>query len=144
MYYGFGWKKNRRKSRDRKATVAGPGSPKRTTPISLERLLRVSAKVQNAETREVITARVFLYDLSPSGVSVFLTAPLSRGDKVFLVIEHPRHLFIGAEIAWCGLATLNTRVISPESYGFRAYLKFDFETAKEQEAVLRYCMTLSE
>ena len=103
-----------------------------------QRLQRTSAQVQIRETGDVISGRVFLNDLTPDGVGLFLTAPLQKGEEVFLVLEYPKHLFIRGEVAWCNLYRLNTRIISPENFQYRAGIKFQFDTETDHLIVARY------
>ncbi len=103
-----------------------------------QRLQRTSAQIQIRETGDVITGRVFLSDLTPDGVGIFLTAPLQKGEEVFLVLEYPKHLFIRAEVVWCNLYRRSTPIISAENFQYRAGIKFQFDTETDQLLVSRY------
>ncbi|MBI3555788.1 MAG: PilZ domain-containing protein [Deltaproteobacteria bacterium] len=103
-----------------------------------QRLQRTSAQIQIRETGDVIAGRVFLSDITPDGVGVFLAAPLQKGEEVFLVLEHPKHLFLRAEVVWCNLYRRDTRIISAENFQYRAGIKFQFDTESDQLLVNRY------
>lgn len=100
---------------------------------------RVPAEVQVDATREVLESRVFLNDLSPTGVGLFINTPLDKGAEVSIVIEQPKHLFVKGEVAWCQPYTLNTRILSEEVYAYRMGIRFIFDSPEEAETLKRYC-----
>ena len=132
MYYGYRKKKRRFEARQREL---GEEDRKK---FPLNRFQRVKAQIQVEESGEIFNARVFLHDLNEIGVSVFLTEPLRRGQRIFLVIEQPRHFFMRGEIVWCSLFRLNTRVISAENYQYRAGIRFVYDEAIDRDAVPNY------
>ena len=132
MYYANARKKIRldKLAREKKAVE------KKKLPSM--RFQRVSAQVQCENTDEIFAGRVFLHDLSEAGVGVFLKEPLRKGQRVFIVIEQPRHFFMRGEVAWCALFRLNSCVISPEIYQYRAGIRFIYDDVVDREIVGNY------
>ena len=73
---------------------------------------RVKAEIQNEVTKAIVEGRVFLNDLSASGVGLFTPTPLVTGDKVSIVIEEPKHIFIKGKVIWCAQYTMSTKIIT--------------------------------
>lgn len=128
MFYGSGWKTLRYRNEFR--------SSRKNFPT--DRLRRITAQVQVGSSGDILAGRVFLNDLTTNGLGIFLPAPLSRGEKVFIVLEQPKHLFVAGEIAWCVLYRLNTRVISAENFQYRAAIRFLFENESDRGMIARY------
>lgn len=106
--------------------------------------MRVSAQLQTQGTGEVISGRVFLNDLNSNEVTLFLAEPILRETDVFVVIEQPKHLFIRGKVVWCTLFQLSMKVLSVESYKYRARVRFNYETAEERTMVEEYFRSLFE
>lgn len=100
---------------------------------------RVSAEIQITSTRQTSEARVFLTDLAPEGVGIFLPIPLSKGDMVNLVINQPKHLFVKGKVTSCAPYTLNNKVISTENFSYRIGIQFVFDSPEEKANVKKYC-----
>lgn len=81
---------------------------------------------------------MFLGDLSVEGVNLFLSEPVARGGDVFVVIEQPKHLFIRGKVLWSTLSQLNLRVLSAESYRYRARVCFVYASREERQLVQNY------
>lgn len=128
MIRGYGSKKPNRQHRREK---------RREIPFH-----RVSAEIKLEESEEVTASRVFLNDLSPAGVGCFVPMAIDKGQKVSMVIEQPKHLFVKGEVMWCTPYTLNTKVLSPEQFSYRIGIRFSFESDAEREAVATYCNDL--
>lgn len=133
MHYGNGWLRNRNSERRARARKNLPQ----------KHLQRTTAQLQIRSTGEVLNGRVFLHDLTPDGVGLFLTEPVGFGEDVFLVLEYPKHLFVRAQVVWCNLYRRSSRVISVENYQYRAGVKFQFDTETDQLLVTRYFEELS-
>lgn len=102
--------------------------------------LRVSAEIMIESSKAVADSRVFLNDLSPTGVGVFTNLAIEKGEAVSLVIEQPRHLFVKGQIMWCAPYTLNTKVLtSQEQFRYRIGIKFVFNDDEERNALKKYC-----
>lgn len=127
MFYGSRFKK---KSRGRTAQVR--------KELPRARVTRTHAQVQVKETNEVVQGRIFLNDLSIQGVGIFLSAPIARGEEVFIVIEKPRHLFLRGRVAWCTLFRMQKKIISMENYDYRARIQFSFDSKEDEEVVKKY------
>ena len=128
MYSSYGWKKPK------------PKTTPRRQPKAMTRLYRVPAAIKREKNDEIMYGRIFLVDLSPSGVGIFLPEPLAKDEIVTLVIEHPRHIYVKGTISFCGLYTLHTAVLSPESFAYRAYIKFVFDSPEEREALRKFVL----
>lgn len=122
----------------------GPRKPKQQRKEKRKDLpfARVSAEIQLDSTKEVAESRVFLNDLSPTGVGCFVIEPIDKGEKVSLVIEQPKHLFVKGEIMWCTPYTLDTKIISSEQFRYRVGIRFEFESTEEAAAVKAFCEEL--
>ncbi|MEW6057021.1 MAG: PilZ domain-containing protein [Bdellovibrionota bacterium] len=130
MWQSYGWKKpGRRIQRTKKKPVT-------------RRFTRVSAQAQIVSSGEVVSGRVFLYELSSHGVGIFLERPVSKNEQIYLVIEYPRHLFLKGHVAFCGLYSSNLRVLAEECFQYRAYLRFDFDSEQERRMIEQYCREL--
>jgi len=105
---------------------------------------RVSAEVKIDDTGEIINCRVFLTDLSPSGVGLFINEQIEKGTELSMVIEQPKHLYVKGEVVWCTPYTLDTKIISNDVFKFRIGVKFLFDFPEEQEALKKYCEELAE
>ena len=106
---------------------------------------RVKAEIQNEVTKAIVEGRVFLNDLSASGVGLFTPTPLVTGDKVSIVIEEPKHIFIKGKVIWCAQYTMSTKIISStENFTYRVGIKFIFDSEEERNAVKEYCNSLYE
>lgn len=103
---------------------------------------RVSAEIQIESTKQVLDSRVFLTDLTPSGVGCFVDKALDKGTVVAIVIEQPKHLFVKGEVIWCSPYTLETKIIATEQFRYRVGIKFLFDDAEDQEALKQYCEDL--
>ena len=128
--YGIGWKKPRKERR------------RAARRMPHQRFQRVQVVLKLGEGRRLVHGRIFLNDLTPDGVGLFIEEPLVRGQSVSHVIEQPEHLYLKGQVAWCGLYTLTARVISVESFRYRVGIRLIFDSAEERAAVRAYCETL--
>src|SRR5690348_10037818 len=102
MMKGFGPKKaNKQLRKDKRTQIP---------------FFRVHAEIKIEATGEVAEARVFLNDLSPSGVGCFSTIAIDKGLAVAVVIEQPKQIYLKGEVQWCSPYTLDTKIISSEQY----------------------------
>ena len=132
MYTGLGWKRPLRQK------LRGSGKDG-----SANKLTRLPIQVQINESGELVSGRVFLLDMKVDSMNVFLHEPLSRKEKVFVVVQGHRHLYVQAQVVWCSLSSLSTRVISEETFRYRAKLKLIYDTNLDRNAVLRFQEELS-
>jgi hypothetical protein len=139
MFYGYISKKKRILSDVGLAMERRHFSRKR---IPARLFQRVTAQIQVVQTGQVLNGRVFLHDLTANGVGIFLTEQIKPETEINLVIEQPRHLFFKARVKWCSLHQINMRVITAESFGWRAGLQFEFDLPADRELVERYCAEL--
>jgi len=100
---------------------------------------RVNAEIRTEATKEVTASRVFLIDLTPSGVGAFTVSPLDKGELVSIVISQPKHLYVKGEVMWCSPYNFNIKIISPEVFRYRVGIKFRFDSPQEQDTVRNYC-----
>lgn len=131
--YGLGLPKQKKLRERRKV--------KRNYP--LQRFVRVNAQVQIQGTDIVINGRALLHDMTPAGVSLFVEDALPRGEKISLVIEYPKHVYVTGEVAWCAICPLDSKVIHVESFRYRIGIKFVFETEKEAKAIGDFCASIA-
>lgn len=99
---------------------------------------RVKASIQISSTKTVAEARVMLNDLSAAGVGCFVNTAIEKGEKVALVIENPKHIYLSGEVVWCSPYTLSTKILSTEQFKYRVGIKFHFDTAEEQDAIKKF------
>lgn len=121
---GFGPKKSNKQQR---------GAKRKEIPF-----FRLKANIQITSTKTVAEARVMLNDLSPAGVGCFVNTAIDKGEKVALVIENPKRIYLQGEVIWCSPYTLSTKILSTEQYKYRVGIKFNFETAEEQDIVKKF------
>jgi hypothetical protein len=103
---------------------------------------RVKAEIQLESSHKVAESRVFLTDMSPSGLGCFVNFQIDKGEKVSVVIEQPKHLFVKGEVIWCSPYTLDTKIISSEFFRFRIGVRFTFDTPEEEQALKQFCEDL--
>lgn len=107
-----------------------------------KRCQRVEGKLKVESTGEVLPVRIMINDLNAFSVGVFTTAQLGREENVALVIEYPKTMYLRATVATCNLSSVDTKVIAPENYKYRATLKFYCETAEEAKALEEFCQKM--
>jgi hypothetical protein len=137
MGYGYGFSYTRQKKiRERERR-----KHKRHYPM--QRFLRVSAQVRIESTDNVIQGRALLHDLTPGGISLFIDTPLVRGEKISIVIEQPKHVYVKGEITWCGICPLDSKILHVENFKYRIGVKFHFETEQEAQAIGDFCASMA-
>ncbi len=105
---------------------------------------RVPAELRVTHTGEVIRARVFLHDISITGISLFTEQRIDVGAKIDIVIEAPKHLFLKVTVASCAEAGNTSHVITTGgTYPFRTGLEIQFQSPEEQAEFKKYCEQLS-
>lgn len=132
MITGFGWRRER--SRNRRAFS--------NKNFSSKRFCRVGAEVQVDATQTLVIGRIFLNDLRANAVSLFLQEPIARFQDVSLVIHHPKYLFVRGRIVGCVPYTMSAKIVSSDSFMYRAVVEFYFEDAAERKRVQQYVDTL--
>jgi hypothetical protein len=105
-------------------------------------LVRVPAEIQIDSTKQVIKSRVFLYDLTPEGVGCFINQAIDKGEKITLVVAHPKALYIKGEIVRCTLFRQSIKILSDDEYQFRLGIKFIYDSPEEKEAIQQFCNSL--
>ena len=123
MHYTYGWHRPKHRPDKRK---------KKTSTF---RLLRLNAQVQRQFSREIVDGRLMSTDMTVKGISLFLNQPLGRDELVTLALSAPHHLYVKGKVRWCGLHTMNTKVLSTDSFAYRVYIEFYFDTPEEREAL---------
>jgi hypothetical protein len=106
---------------------------------------RVPGEMRVAHTNQTLRCRVFLHDISPKGVGIFVESKVEVGAKVDLIIEAPKHLFLKAEVTWCGESNLTPNVISQGGqFPYRVGLTFVFQSPEEEAELKKYCEQIGE
>ena len=75
---------------------SGPKKPNRQQRQTKRKpipFLRVRATIKIESTSETIESRVFLNDLSPTGIGCFVNTPIDIGQKVAIVLEKPKQIY---------------------------------------------------
>lgn len=88
--------------------------------------------------------RVVLNDLTPKGVGIFCTAALTIGQEISLVIPSPLEITIQGKIIWCQEYSMNSHVLSAQSFSFRAGIEFVLKTEDEKLALENLCSEVSQ
>ena len=105
---------------------------------------RVPAELRVEHTNEVVRARVFLHDISPTGVGLFTEHRIEVGAKVDLVIEAPKHIFLKTTVAWSAEAGNTSHIITTGgTYPYRVGLDIHFESPEQEEEFKKYCSQIS-
>lgn len=129
MFMNYGIKKSK------------PGEAQRKKKRNaVPRFYRVPVTIRRERGGAVTVGRIMLSDLAIGGVGIFLPEPIAKDERVTIVIEHPHAIYIKGEIAWCTLYNMNSRVLSAESLGYRAYVKFRFDSTEEREALRNFVL----
>lgn len=129
MFINYGWKKP-------KLGQAHKKKPRKEVP----RFYRVPVTVRRERGGVVTLGRMMLSDLSVHGVGIFLPEPIAKDERVTIVIEHPHAIYVKGNVVWCTLYNMNSRVLSVESLGYRAYVKFHFDSHEEREALRNFVL----
>jgi len=127
MIRGFGPKKPKQQRKEKRKDVP---------------FMRLSAKVKSESSSQVSESRVFLQDLSPGGVGIFTNLQFPKGDRVSIVIEQPKTLYVRGEVMWCNPYTFDTKVLSADQYKYRAGIRFVYDSPEEEAAVKSFCEDL--
>lgn len=112
-------------------------------PIAYTRFTRVPVEIKIEETGELFEGRAFLFDLRSTSFSLFSMHAIERGAKISLVLEHPRKIFIRAEVVWCTLAPWNPKILSEKVVPYRVYVNFHFDSPEERAAVQSFCDSIT-
>lgn len=123
--------------------IRGPGPKKpnrqqryvKRKPIPF---LRVRATIKVESTSETLESRVFLNDLSPTGIGCFVNTPIDIGQKVAVVLEKPKQIYLNGEIIWCAPYAHDSKVLSAERYNYRVGIKLIFDSPEQAEIVKQY------
>lgn len=118
------------------------GNNKRRAPRIQISMQRVHAEIQVEATKQVVDARVFLNDLSTTGVGLFAHDNLVPGENISVVIEQPRHLYVKGVVVWCSPYTMTTKIITAETFNYRAGIRFIFDTEEERKTIADYVESL--
>lgn len=119
----------------------GPRKPKQSRSKGRKHIpfARVSAEIMITATKQIVDSRVFLNDLSPTGVGCFTNTHVDKGENISLVIEQPRHLFVKGQVLWCTPYTMSTKILSQETFKYRVGIKFIFADEEEKAALRKFC-----
>jgi len=134
MFFGTRW---------RRARHSGKRLANQKEALPRGRFRRTLAQIQIQETGQIIAGRVFLHDLSPEGVGVFLSGAVARGDNVSIVISKPRAIYLRGTVVWCALYANKTRVLSVDNFRYRARIHFLFDSQDDRAEVAKYCESIA-
>lgn len=111
------------------------------------RFTRLAAEVQVRRTPDglplVVQGRVFLHDLSPSGIGLFVEARFSRNEKIEVAISGEHPLYLRGTVMWCNPSHTSSRVIREHQFAFRIGAKLYFDDPAERKLVESYCRELA-
>ncbi|MCM2278058.1 MAG: hypothetical protein NDJ89_08270 [Oligoflexia bacterium] len=94
--------------------------------------------------RELIHGSVILNDISPRGLFLFSSRNLRLGERVTLVIHHPRTFYAHGKVVLCKRLSLRENVVSTgNTFPFRAGILFEFRSIDERLSVKNYCDELA-
>lgn len=110
--------------------------------IPYTQFTRVPVEVKPEGTENILAGRAFLVDLRPDSFSVFCEEALEKGDKLALVLEHPKKLFARGEVVWCTLTPWNPRILTEKRFKYRIYIRLLFDTPEEQIEVRQFCQSV--
>lgn len=120
---------------------SGPKKPNKQLRQAKRKIIpfqRVHANIKIERTNETAESRVFLNDLSPTGVGCFVNVAIDKGELVAMVIEQPKHIYLRGEVIWCSPYTLDTKILTAERYDYRVGIKFIFDSPEEADIVKKY------
>jgi Tfp pilus assembly protein PilZ len=116
------------------------------SPIHLK---RVKAEIKSLEQADSDTplapsdARLLLNDLSVDGIGLFASKSFIVGQKIALVLDHPKSIEIKGKIAWCQEVISESHIMSDAPFPFRLGIEFCFESPEEKKQLEAYCETLA-
>ncbi len=103
---------------------------------------RARAEIKRELNGDTTASRVFLSDISVTGVGLFAEAPLPPGERVTLTVMADASLTISGVVVWCSPYTLNMKILSTESFTYRMGIRFEFNSSKEVYEMMDYCTRL--
>ncbi|MGK5083969.1 hypothetical protein WDW37_11770 [Bdellovibrionota bacterium FG-1] len=89
-----------------------------------------------------VSARLILNDLTPEGVTLFLSHPLPIGQTVHFQLLSPEPLVVPARVAYCREFTLNPGIQTQHTFPYRIKLNFSFLNDGDAAMVRHYCEEL--
>jgi hypothetical protein len=125
--------------------IAKKGDRRKTKrdQIPYQRFQRHNAEVRIKQGDVVCDGRVFLHDLTPDGVGLFVELAFERNQELELVVHGPRKLYLKGKVVWREDSHMTSRVIRARSYPYRIGVKLDFDNKEDREVVRLYCEELS-
>jgi hypothetical protein len=91
------------------------------------------------ESSEKLSVRILLNDLSTKGVGLFSPLFLAPGQLIVLTITDPLQITLQARVIWCQEHSVNSHVISSQSFSYRLGVEFTLETLEEQQSIKAFC-----
>lgn len=98
----------------------------------------VRAQAQIKKDNDILNARIVLNDFKPTGVEVYCTGKLTKGQKIALTLDHPKRFYSNGVILWCEELQLGHRIISENPFSFRVGIQFTFASDEEKKTVAEY------
>ncbi|MBI2606581.1 MAG: PilZ domain-containing protein [Deltaproteobacteria bacterium] len=121
---------------------SAPKKNKRRFPRIEIPFKRARAEIRRKLNGETTASRVFLSDISITGVGLFAEAPLPSGEHVTLTVLADEPLVIRGVVVWCSPYTLNMKILSTESFTYRMGIRFEFNSSQEVYEMMDYCTRL--
>jgi hypothetical protein len=90
----------------------------------------------------ILPARVILNEFSDTGVGVYTTEPLRKGQEVALTIDDPRRFYITGTVLFCNEIRSDSKILQQVVYPWRVGVAFIYKTDAERSEVAAYCEEL--
>ncbi len=104
---------------------------------------QVPGELRTGSDEQVIMAKAFIHDVSPSGMGISIESPIKIGTSVVLTLKTPHPLTIAGEVIWCSQFDVHSLSDGEDTeFQYRAGIKFKDEAMPQLEELKRYCLSL--
>lgn len=107
-------------------------------------LTRINAEIRVHTARleshsEIISGRMTGGDISALRLRIFCSKPLNPHQSVAITVLDDTKLYVKGQVKWCHPVPVNeTKILSPQSFGYRAEIEFTFDNWIERQELADY------
>jgi len=128
-----------REQRMRKRALWEKSHPKASLHLKRAKAEILVQQAQSTSSPVRILSRVILNDMTPLGLFVYTSVPLTPGQQIQLTMDSPARFFVHGKVISTQNVGVGSRVISEVSYPYRIQILFEFKSSGDQDLVQRYC-----
>ncbi len=96
---------------------------------------RVGAVIEVASTSESFAIRVFLNDISDTGIGIFSSLMIPPEEKVSVQFTQPTEVSIPGIVVWCAPVESSHKIVSSESFLYRVGIQFNIEDPEVEKSI---------